>query len=60
MIYEGFSLSTTIYYFSDTGNSLKVAKELVERIPETELVGIPGCLKKGRLTADSENVGIYY
>lgn len=33
-------MKTTIYYFTGTGNSLKVAKELADRIPDCELIRI--------------------
>ena len=33
-------MSTEIYYFSGTGNSLHVAKELQKRMPETKLIPI--------------------
>jgi flavodoxin len=33
-------MKTTIYYFTGTGNSLKVARELAEQIPDCELLRI--------------------
>lgn len=33
-------MSTTIYYFSATGNSLKVTKDLSEQLTDTEIVQI--------------------
>jgi len=39
-------MNTEIYYFSGTGNSLHVAKELQKRIPETNLIPIVSLLKK--------------
>ncbi|HQE93577.1 MAG TPA: hypothetical protein PLH19_12095 [Anaerolineae bacterium] len=38
-------MSTQIYYFSGTGNSLHVARELEKRLPETSLVPIISVLK---------------
>jgi flavodoxin len=35
-----------IYYFSGTGNSLYVAKELQKRIPESNLIPIVSLLKR--------------
>jgi len=39
-------MSTEIYYFSGTGNSLHVAKELQKRLPETNLIPIVSLLNK--------------
>lgn len=39
-------MSTEIYYFSGTGNSLHVAKELQKRIQDTKLRPIVNHLKK--------------
>ena len=39
-------MSPEIYYFSGTGNSLHVAKELQKRIPETKLISIVKPFKK--------------
>ncbi len=33
-------MKTTIYYFTGTGNSLKVAKELAQQLPECELIRV--------------------
>ena len=33
-------MKTTIYYFSGTGNSLKVAKDIAEGLKDTEIVQI--------------------
>jgi flavodoxin len=33
-------MSTAIYYFSGTGNSLHVARELQQRLPESRLIPI--------------------
>ncbi len=33
-------MSTTIYYFSATGNSLKVTKDLSEQLTDTKIIQI--------------------
>jgi ferredoxin len=49
-----------IFYFSGTGNSLHVAKELKNRIPNTTLIPIVGALRKNKLTSTAETVGIVF
>jgi NAD-dependent dihydropyrimidine dehydrogenase PreA subunit len=53
-------MSTEIYYFSGTGNSLHVAKELGDRLPESELIPILGLLGKDRVTTNGEIVGLVF
>jgi NAD-dependent dihydropyrimidine dehydrogenase PreA subunit len=53
-------VSTEIYYFSGTGNSLHVAKELQKRIPEAELIPIIGMMNRGPVTAQGETVGFVF
>jgi len=53
-------MKTTIFYFSGTGNTLKVARELSEQIGDTELVSIPKVIGKDKIKADSENIGIMF
>ncbi|MBU3110156.1 hypothetical protein [Clostridium lacusfryxellense] len=33
-------MSTTIYYFSGTGNSLKIAKDLRDNLPNSRIIRI--------------------
>lgn len=49
-----------IYYFSGTGNSLYVAKELKKRIPEVELIPIVSLLGKKVIATDAEMVGFVF
>jgi len=53
-------MSTEVYYFSGTGNSLHVAKELQKRIPETNLIPIAGLLNKGVIETNGETIGIVF
>lgn len=51
---------TQIYYFSGTGNSLHVAKELKKRIPETKLISIVSLLNKEVIEITGEIVGFVF
>ena len=53
-------MSTEIYYFSGTGNSLHVAKELQRRIPETSLVPVVSLLDEGSIETHAETVGFVF
>jgi len=57
-------MRTEIYYFSGTGNSLYVAKELQKLIPETNLIPIVSLLNKDVIETNAETTGfvfpIYY
>lgn len=52
-------MKTVIYYFSGTGNSLKVAKDLAEKIGDTELTAIPKVMN-AELEPHADNIGIVY
>jgi ferredoxin len=53
-------MSTDIYYFSGTGNSLHVAKELQKRIAGTELLPLVSLLDKERVETQAETVGLVF
>jgi ferredoxin len=53
-------MSTTIYYFSGTGNSLKIAKELSEKIEDCELMPIAKFLERDDIISTSKNVGFIF
>ncbi|MEW9124458.1 MAG: EFR1 family ferrodoxin [Thermotaleaceae bacterium] len=52
-------MKTNIYYFSGTGNSLKVAKDISEKLGETTLISIPKAIKSGPDTS-VDNIGIVF
>jgi ferredoxin len=55
------SVSTIIYYFTGTGNSLKIAKDISQNIPDSEIRSIPAVLAQSKdIPVDSENVGIVF
>lgn len=49
-----------IYYYSGTGNSLHVARELKQRLPGTEIVPIISVLKEGITVQGAEQVGLVF
>lgn len=53
-------MTTEIYYFSGTGNSLHVAKELQKRIPETRLVPMVSLLNQDVIETKGETVGFVF
>lgn len=53
-------MGTEIYYFSGTGNSLHVAKELQKRIPEADLIPIISLLNKDVIKTKGETVGFVF
>ena len=53
-------MKTTIYYFTGTGNSLKVARVLSEKLEECELIPIAKIWQKEHLAATREKVGFIF
>jgi len=53
-------MSTEIYYFSGTGNSLHVARELQKRIPEARLVPIISLVSKESVRTNAKTVGFVF
>jgi NAD-dependent dihydropyrimidine dehydrogenase PreA subunit len=51
---------TTIYYFTGTGNSLKIARSLSEMLEECELVPIAKVWKLESLESTSEKIGFIF
>lgn len=49
-----------IYYFSGTGNSLHIAKELQRSIPETKLISIVSLLDQPTIETHAEKVGFVF
>ena len=49
-----------IYYFSGTGNSLHVARELQKRIPETKLIPIISLLNEEVIETKGEMIGFVF
>jgi NAD-dependent dihydropyrimidine dehydrogenase PreA subunit/flavodoxin len=53
-------MSTEIYYFSGTGNSLFVARELQKRLPDASIIPIVGLLGKKMIPTQGESVGLVF
>lgn len=53
-------MSTEIYYFSGTGNSLHVAKELQKRIPGADLIPVVSLLGQDVIRTQAETVGLVF
>lgn len=53
-------MKSRIFYFSGTGNSLFVAKELAKRIDNTELAPIPLFLQENQFISYAERIGFVF
>lgn len=53
-------METVIYYFSGTGNSLKVSTELSKQLKNCELKPIVGCMRRGDNKASYKSVGFVF
>ena len=56
---HGTTLSTEIYYFTGTGNSLAVARDITEET-SGRLISIPSMMEKKSITTDADAVGIIF
>lgn len=52
-------MKSIIYYFSATGNSLMVAKDLAQKLGETTLISIPKVINS-ELDLSADNIGIVF
>ncbi len=53
-------MNTTIYFFSGTGNSLKIARDLAEKLENTELIPIAKVWQKRSIESISEKIGFIF
>lgn len=53
-------MKTTIYYFSATGNSLHVAREIAAKLEDCTLVSMPELRESETITTDAERVGFAF
>jgi ferredoxin len=53
------NMSTEIYYFSGTGNSLVVARDIAEKM-KGNLIAIPSVMDKESITTDADVIGIVF
>lgn len=52
-------MKTEIYYFTGTGNSLVVARDLTKEL-NGELIAIPSVMSKETINIDAEVIGIVF
>ncbi len=52
-------MSTEIYYFSGTGNSLYVARDIAEKT-NGKLISIPAVMNKQSIKTDANSIGIVF
>lgn len=53
-------MTTTIYYFSGTGNSLAVAKDLTSQLEDCTLIPIARAIKEKQLKPNSNKIGVVF
>jgi ferredoxin len=53
-------MRTQIYYFSGTGNSLHIAKELRKRLPGAELIPIIGAVNANEIQTKADKIGFVF
>ena len=53
-------MSIEIYYYSGTGNSLRVAQELQKKLPEANLTPVVGLLCRGTIKTSADTVGFVF
>ena len=53
-------MKTTLYYFTGTGNSLKVAKDLSERLKDSKLISIAKIWQQETIASTSEKIGVIF
>jgi ferredoxin len=53
-------MSTHIYFFSGTGNSLFIVKELKNLIPDSELIPVVRAIKENNFVTKAENIGFVF
>ncbi|MEW5757948.1 MAG: EFR1 family ferrodoxin [Candidatus Omnitrophota bacterium] len=53
-------MKTVIFYFSGTGNCLKVAQDIAAGLKDTEIIAIPKVIDESEISTKANNVGIIY
>lgn len=53
-------MKTIIYYFSGTGNSMFIAKEVKKLLPNTELIPVVKAIQENSFTIEAENIGFIF
>lgn len=53
-------MGTNLYYFSGTGNSLKVAKDLAQNLGDTNIISIRSVIKNSVIEDTADRIGIIF
>ena len=53
-------MAIDIYYFSGTGNSLFIARELKKRLPDCSLIPVVHVLRTGKIETTADTIGIVF
>ncbi|MFC1594212.1 EFR1 family ferrodoxin [Candidatus Omnitrophota bacterium] len=53
-------MKTKIYYFSGTGNSLKIARDLAGELKDTQLIPISQVISDKKIDSPAQRIGIVY
>jgi hypothetical protein len=53
-------MNTIIYYFTGTGNTLAIARDLASELGDTELVPVPIMIQQDTIVGDGDAVGIAF
>lgn len=52
-------MKTNLFFFSTTGNSLTVAKDIAAKLPETQIFSIPKVIDKA-IDLNADNIGLIF
>lgn len=50
----------TIFYFSGTGNSLQISKDIAEKLGDTDVISISKIIDNGEIQIESKSLGIVF
>jgi ferredoxin len=56
---ESLQMKTNLFYFSATGNSLVVAKDIAAKLPGTQIFSIPKVINQG-IDLNADNIGLIF
>lgn len=60
VVFQEHTMNTELYYYSGTGNSLHIARELQKRIPGSKLIPIISILDNDVIKTEAKTVGIVF
>ncbi|MFC1703786.1 EFR1 family ferrodoxin [Candidatus Omnitrophota bacterium] len=53
-------MKTTLFYFSATGNSLRIARDLAVELGDAQVIAIPKAITEQEIIVDADRIGIVY